>query len=69
MPELTIVASWRVMTVRSRRLDPLAERSRLISFDAVLVGDVEDDQAALLELVGDGLLGLGLDLAGGLARR
>ena len=33
---------------------------------AVLVGDVDDDQAALLELLGDRLLGVGLDLALGL---
>ncbi len=63
MPELTIVESWRVMTVRSADLIRLT-KSMLISLRRVLVGDVQDDQPALLELVGDRLLAVGLDLAG-----
>ena len=47
-------------------LDPLHERELDLA-RGVLVGDVEDDQPALLELVGDRLLGVGLDLAAGLA--
>ena len=38
----------------------------LSSLERYLCGDVDDDQAALLELVGDRLLGVGLDLALGL---
>ena len=67
MPEVIIVASWRVMTARSSALTRLKKPS-LICRDAVLVLDVEDDQPARLELVGDGLLVLGLDLAAGLGR-
>ena len=68
MPEATIVESWRERTVRSRALT----RSNSAMFEllgAVLVADVDDDQAARLELVGDGLLGVGLDLALGVRRR
>jgi hypothetical protein len=34
---------------------------------SLLLADVEDDQAALAQLLGDLRLGLGLDLAGGRA--
>ena len=64
MPEETIVASCRVATARSFGLDP-REQLDVELLGAVLVGDVEDDQAALLELVGDVLLGDRLDLAAG----
>ena len=57
-----MVASWRVMIVRSPGLIRLRNGMREL-FGGVLVGDVEDDQPALLELVGDDLLALGLDLA------
>ena len=55
MPEVTIVASCREATVRSLALTR-ENSSRLISLRAVLGGDVDDDQAALLELLGDRLL-------------
>ena len=43
------------------RLDRLQE-AELDLARAVLVGDIENDQSAPLELVGDGLLGLGFEL-------
>ena len=46
MPELTIVASWRVMIVRSLRLDRLAAPGRRDLLGLDLLGDVEDDQPA-----------------------
>ena len=46
------------------RLDP-REQLDVELLGAVLVGDVDDDQAALLELIGDVLLGVRLDLAAG----
>ena len=69
MPELTIVESWRVMIVRSVGLDLLPPNVEVDLLRAALVGDVEDDQPARLQLVGDDLLGLGLDLPGGLRAR
>ena len=66
MPEEIIVESWREKIARSLALTRLQE-AELDLARGVLVGDVEDDQPALLELVGDRLLGLGLDLAAGLA--
>ncbi len=62
MPEVIIVASWREKTARSLRLDALHE-AQLDLARGVLVGDVEDDQAARLQLIGDRLLGVGFDLA------
>ena len=69
MPELTIVESWRAMTVRSVGLDALERSSRLISFDSRLSAMSRTISPRALQLVGDRLLGVGLDLAGGLRRR
>ena len=68
MPEETIVASWRVATARSSALTR-SKSSMLSSLERYLLRDVEDDQPALLELVGDVLLGDRLDLAPGRDRR
>ena len=62
MPEETIVASWRVSDRQVGRLDALEERD-VDLLRAALVADVDDDEAARLELVGDRLLGRRLDLA------
>ena len=67
MPLEIIVASWRVMIEMSPSFTRLNHGSSMSLFDLPLVGDVEDDEALGLELVGDGLLGLGVDLAVGLA--
>ena len=68
MPEEIIVASWREKIARSVRFDALQE-GELDLARGVLVGDVEDDQPARLQLVGDRLLGVGVDLAARLDRR
>ena len=65
MPDVTIVASCRDATARSLALTR-AKSSMLSSLERYLCRDVDDDEPALLELLGDGLLGVGLDLALGL---
>ena len=66
MPLDTIVDSWRVMIARSPSLMRLKYGISSRLRRAALLGDVEDDQALALELIGDGLLGLRVDLALGL---
>ena len=62
IPEEIIVASWREKTASSEALTDF-RKDELDLARGVLVGDVQDDQPALLELIGDRLLGVGLQLA------
>ena len=66
MPEATRVANWREKTASSR-MSTLFQRLKTSSMleRLALLADVEDDQAALAQLLGDLRLRLGLDLAGG----
>ena len=65
IPEATRVANWREKTASSR-MSTLFQRLKKSSMlnGLALLADVEDDQAALAQLLGDLGLGLGLDLAG-----
>ncbi len=70
MPEATRVANWREKTARSRMLTLWKRLKRPSMLDRLaLLGDVEDDQAALAQLLGDLRLGLGLELAAARRRR
>ncbi len=62
IPEEIIVESWREKIASSDGFDRLQERELDLA-RGVLVGDVEDDQPACLQLVGGRLLGFGLDFA------
>ena len=61
MPEVIMVASWRVMTVSSAALTRPKERSALQ--DRLLLRELHDLQALRAQLLGDGVLGRALDLA------
>src|SRR6185312_11424592 len=63
IPEVTIVESWRVATARSAGLTR-AMMSTLSSLERYFV-DVDDDEATFLQLIGDVLLGVRLDLSAG----
>ena len=66
MPEAIRVANWREKTDRSRMLTLLKRWKIALELERLaLLGDVEDDQPALAQLLGDLRLDAGLDLAAG----
>jgi hypothetical protein len=63
IPDCTRVANWREKTERSRVHAPESVEQTLQLHRLPLLGNVEDDQAALAKLLRDVRLGVRLDLS------